>query len=1002
MFIKYITSVLFSIIVLGYNLSAQVNDYSIPYQGANTVSSCAANLYDNGGASNNFTLGGEGLTTIYPSEPNGKIKLFFESIDLSYYMPSWGKIPSEPFTSLSIYNGIDTSAPLLASYTSIPSYSEIMTVQKGATYYATNPAGALTVKFIAKGKRSASGFSAKISCETPSMDIMIDSIQILNSKEIHYQYDELDLRVEFSNMKPVTPNPFTVKVILSKDTLPSSNDIFFASTTVTLAGEENDTVLIGTNFTGSGRTNLTPGDYYVLVMLDYEANVYELNRNNNIKFIPLTVYKNKPDLKWGTINNIATIAKGDTLKNVNLSLLNMGNQIFVPHRSVYFLSSDTLLDGFDTSIGFDSVGGNLVYQSSSIVIPKSTMPGNYYIIFVADYLNVNDELNENNNIIYKSVTITNPTVDAIIQSVGASTLKVIKGTPFSVYTTVKNTGSTSFNNNNLVYYVSTDTLIDQFDVILGTSMLNSVAGNDLSNHSLAVIFPDTLQAGAYYLIVKTDYDNQVSESNENNNVGYVPIAVLNRTYDLTSQLLRFKTMYGLDSAKGDVYVDLKLRVFNYGNANSPSGTINVYLSSDSTIDAADIRLFSETIGSFLCDNSDTNNTTLYRNLLLPKTVMPGKYYVLSSIDDNNQIHETNENNNVTNRVVTFVNIEGDFSLDSLFFGPAIISDSVYFKDYFQGRAGVNFRIRRSGTFNWVASASVFISKDTILDQSDIYLSETGRDTDNSAYSNFMNTHQSYRYSCNFNNLNDFADGYYYFIVKVDHQNNDAEINENNNILVSDKILFAQAVILNENIQSTTTCNAKFLGVDYAKQYLSMTIYPDKPENFVKIRFSDGNAQPIDLNSDASYVMKFYDGTSIDAPLLYVADQYLPSNVMATNPEGAITISYQTESFYNSFKFIGDISCLCNEKASKHIYMYPNPLKNNELLQLYMMNLDKNKPYVATIYDVNGSVLHSFSLTSSASGEVFETIPMYKINTAGMYFVKLTGDRVQEVVKLFVE
>lgn len=75
----------------------------------------------------------------------------------------------------------------------------------------------------------------------------------------------------------------------------------------------------------------------------------------------------------------------------------------------YFLSPDCILDSADIFLGIDTalVGTDFpyVYKSTEVVIPDTTAPGQYNVLFVADYNDAFAEADEGNNISCISITV---------------------------------------------------------------------------------------------------------------------------------------------------------------------------------------------------------------------------------------------------------------------------------------------------------------------------------------------------------------------------------------------------------------------------------------------------------------------------------------------------------------------------------------------------------------------------------------------------------------------
>jgi len=115
---------------------------NIPVSGSSSVTTCNAIIYDNGGTST-YSNSSDGTLIVYPATPGSAVKIDFNSFN------------TESYDRLYIYNGTSSSATLIATYygTTLP-----------ASVTATNPDGALTLRFVSDSYGSLSGFVAQASC----------------------------------------------------------------------------------------------------------------------------------------------------------------------------------------------------------------------------------------------------------------------------------------------------------------------------------------------------------------------------------------------------------------------------------------------------------------------------------------------------------------------------------------------------------------------------------------------------------------------------------------------------------------------------------------------------------------------------------------------------------------------------------------------------------------------------------------------------------------------
>ncbi len=114
-----------------------------------TMNTCNARFYDSGGPDNDYGLNENYVMTFYPGFPGAQVKISFNSFNV------------EPNSSCSwdyllIYNGSSVNAStLVGTYcgTTIP-----------PSFTATNPQGAITIKFRSDGVVTKPGWDANISC----------------------------------------------------------------------------------------------------------------------------------------------------------------------------------------------------------------------------------------------------------------------------------------------------------------------------------------------------------------------------------------------------------------------------------------------------------------------------------------------------------------------------------------------------------------------------------------------------------------------------------------------------------------------------------------------------------------------------------------------------------------------------------------------------------------------------------------------------------------------
>ena len=153
----------------------------------------------------------------------------------------------------------------------------------------------------------------------------------------------------------------------------------------------------------------TPGTYYILYYADYSNGAVESTETNNVAYLQISVVASSSDL---IIQNPSlspsTVPAGDTV-SVSCDIFNQGNIAAYISSVGYYLSANPIYNASDVFLGYQSGGAlsisNGSQRNKTLTIPLSTIPGTYYLLFFADYLDAEVENNENNNILYLPITI---------------------------------------------------------------------------------------------------------------------------------------------------------------------------------------------------------------------------------------------------------------------------------------------------------------------------------------------------------------------------------------------------------------------------------------------------------------------------------------------------------------------------------------------------------------------------------------------------------------------
>lgn len=146
------------------------------------------------------------------------------------------------------------------------------------------------------------------------------------------------------------------------------------------------------------------GNYAIYAHTNHSKVIYEMNTENNLTMIPLTVNLNAPgDLIVTNITRPNTISAGESV-TVTWTVKNLGPNTLdgVGCSDVVYLSTDTVFDVDDKLLGkvdYDMYLEPYSWMTNSLETSVTGLPeGEYYIIVITDGRNTFYESNEDNNI----------------------------------------------------------------------------------------------------------------------------------------------------------------------------------------------------------------------------------------------------------------------------------------------------------------------------------------------------------------------------------------------------------------------------------------------------------------------------------------------------------------------------------------------------------------------------------------------------------------------------
>lgn len=281
-----------------------------------------------------------------------------------------------------------------------------------------------------------------------------------------------------------------------------------------------------------------PGNYFLLIQADYLSNVFEgQHEDNNLRNVALAIQVPAVDLTVTAVDAPATQFSGQDM-TVSWTVLNNGSNPTLGARWVdeVVLSLDQIDDPSDRVIGSKQHDGVLHGQNSyngslSVFVPQG-FTGQYYVFVRTDRRNEVAESNENNNSTLDATVFNlTPPADLVVSSI-APPSSSSPGEQITVNWTIQNGGANPATGLwNDAVYLSSDQTWDIGDVLLGKqAQVGPIAAGQSYNGQLTTILP-AINLGDYYVIVRSDVQNRVRETNDDDNTG---VATAQTSIDVTA------------------------------------------------------------------------------------------------------------------------------------------------------------------------------------------------------------------------------------------------------------------------------------------------------------------------------------------------------------------------------------------------------------------------------------------------------------------------------------
>ncbi|PSF26942.1 hypothetical protein C7H19_25065, partial [Aphanothece hegewaldii CCALA 016] len=441
---------------------------------------------------------------------------------------------------------------------------------------------------------------------------------------------------------------WTDTVYLSADETWDDGDLLLSTQNQEpLEALSNYTITTNLNF-----SDFALGNYYLLLTTDFNNTQQETDETNNRTTRPIRLLA--PDLSVSslTVPQLEISQPGQTI-SLSWTVSNEGSQTATgAWVDRLYLSPDGTLESsiFVTDVIRNlSLGVQESYTASTQIIVPDLPDGNYRLLVVTDALNqlIESPTGEiNNQKASVAFEIGHPDLVALI----TAPLQVTSGTTIPLTWTTTNTGTApTLSTWSDLIYLSTDTLFDATDLLLGQFNATETLYSQTSFEAqISWNIPLSL-SGNYHLLVVTDAFRTVKELGaENNNVTTSAFEIKLAPYaDLAVSSIMAPALTLGDPAS----VEIGWTVTNIGTGRGRTEQWRdlVILSSDEIVGNGDDQVIMQYIHTGGLDVGDSYSR--HETILLPPT-FEGHYRLFVSTDADkivfeNQL-ETNNQASATN------------------------------------------------------------------------------------------------------------------------------------------------------------------------------------------------------------------------------------------------------------------------------------------------------------------------------------------------------------------
>lgn len=391
------------------------------------------------------------------------------------------------------------------------------------------------------------------------------------------------------------------------------------------------------------------GDFTTIATVDSDNTVDELNENNNLEILNVSVQENKPDLAITGIE-IVPVTLAPDFPNLPVAGLNAAITITVLNQGssasgsfvVQWKSAQSAPNGPSQNV-VDLAPGATTDVSFEYAFPNA---GNFLTIVNIDTERNVDELNEDNNQEVKSITVQEAVVDLIITELVIEPAPEILASdpPRPVQNRLTATKVVVYNAGN---FPAGNFITQWKPTPFSTALTNQVNGLD-PGESINVRYEFTFAvAGDFQSTAVVDSTARVRESNEDNNQVVHPITVEPELPDIKIVSVRFFPTLPIQGTSTRVEIQVRNR------GNTPAGPFVVQWKP-----APLARQFSKQVNSL--DVGEMVNVNFAHTFAVAANLLSTVI-----VDSTRRVRELDEGNNQLQQEVQVQKAERDLVISSV-------------------------------------------------------------------------------------------------------------------------------------------------------------------------------------------------------------------------------------------------------------------------------------------------------------------------------------------------